>query len=96
MNTSSRNGQVVLLLVLSFLSLSCQPEDYPTEVLIAGVDSYCSEAQDLNSCQMMPECRPTYGAHAEENEFPTFIACVANPDHLPSTEQLADVLEENY
>ena len=81
-----KNGQLGLMLSLSVLVSSCNPEDYfPIEQMVAGADAYCAKALDENSCQAMSDmCQPAYMEQSEEmeaiSEAPVFSACIANPD----------------
>lgn len=75
-------GQLGLVLSLSVLVSSCNPEEYfPVEELIEGADAYCATATDLNSCQQLATyCQPAYSDLELDTEEPVFVACVANPD----------------
>lgn len=81
-----KKGQLGLLLSLSVLVSSCNPEDYfPIEQSIVGADAFCAKALDVNSCEAMSDlCQPAYVDQSEEaealSEAPVFSACIANPD----------------
>lgn len=87
-----KKGQLGLMLSLSVLVSSCNPEDYfPIEQAIAGADAYCAKALDLNSCEALSDmCQPAYMDQSEEaealSEAPVFSACIANPDLWDNTD----------
>lgn len=87
-----KSGQLGLMLSLSVLVSSCNPEDYfPIEQMIAGADAYCAKALDENSCQQLSDmCQPAYMEQSEEmediSEAPVFSACIANPDAWAPTD----------
>lgn len=77
-----RNGQVGLLLTLSVLTISCNPDEFfPIEELLTGEDAFCYEAKDLESCQQrVDRCQPSFVEGANESVAPEFVLCLANPE----------------
>lgn len=77
-----KRGQLSLILGLSVLAVSCNPEEYyPSEELIQGADAYCKEATDVYSCQQLGDiCQPAYEPLSIDIEEPVYATCVANPD----------------
>lgn len=75
-------GQLGLILSLSVLVTSCNPEEYfPVEELVEGADAYCAQSTDSNSCQSLATyCQPAYSDLELDTEEPLFVACLANPD----------------
>lgn len=81
---SQKMGQTGLMISLCVFITACNPEEYyPTEEFIEGIDAYCAEATDANSCSALQWCQPAYNEGGETEETMVFAACVANPDFLP-------------
>ena len=86
--TNIKLGQAGLSLAFCVLAVSCNPQEayYPMEESITGAeDQYCSQAKDLNSCQLLaPVCQPAFeeGISHDESVYvePTFSLCIGNPD----------------
>lgn len=74
-------GHLGLVFSLCMLVSACNPEEYPTEELVQGADSFCAEAKDLSSCQQKADiCQPAFEELEIDLNEPVFAACVANPD----------------
>lgn len=95
----SQLGQVGLLLTCTLLITSCNKQDefFEMEEFVAGVDAYCSQAEDANTCLALGTfCQPAFEASENDFEEPIFAACIANRGALPvpsvddSTDTIAD------
>lgn len=77
------------IICLLGLMASCNPqEDYfPTLDLINGADEFCSEAKDLETCQMLVDrCQPAFEDYEDESGYPVFASCIANPGEWSDTD----------
>lgn len=91
-------GQVGLLLTCAVLITSCnkQEEFFEMEEFVAGVDAYCSQAEDVNSCLALGTfCQPAYEASEFDMAEPVFAACVANRGALPTIDSGPDTVADD-
>ncbi len=81
--------QKSIVFCVSVLLSSCNKKDefFAIQEYVEGADAVCVAATDVNSCaDIGTMCRPAYLSLGSEDADPVYLACIANPGHLESTD----------
>lgn len=80
-----KGAHLEVSLVLCLLVSACNPDEYFQMLeTVEGRDAFCSQATDLNSCQMLVDvCQPAFEYSENDLEEPIFSACIAKPSADP-------------